>query len=93
MINFRLNQGWAIYGPRAGSGPPHCFIRPTYACLNHDYSLYGYKFPLKISMKINESSAKINTVIFYVLSAPEYNMQNESHIPQTHQSESETKSK
>ena len=37
-------------------------IRPTCACRNHDYSLYGYKFPLKISMKINESSAKINIV-------------------------------
>ena len=44
-------------------------------------------------MKINESSAKINTVIFYVLSAPEYNVQNEPHIPQTDPSESETKSK
>ena len=41
-------------------------------------------------MKINESSAKINTVIFYVLSAPEYNVQNELHIPQTEPSESPT---
>ena len=65
-----LNQRWAIYGPRAGSGPPQHFIWPTCACRNHDYSLYGYKFPLKISMKINKSSAKINIVIFHILSAP-----------------------
>ena len=38
-------------------------------------------------MKINESSAKINTVIFYVLSAPEYNVQNEPLIPQINPSE------
>ena len=50
--------------------PPQCFIRPTCACRNHDYSLYGYKFSLKILMKINKSSAKTNTVIFHVLTAP-----------------------
>ena len=38
-------------------------------------------------MKINELLAKIVTVIFYVLSAPEYYVQNEPHIPQTHASE------
>ena len=31
-------------------------------------------------MKINKSSAKINTVIF----APEHNVQNKPHIPQLH---------
>ena len=58
---------WAIYGP------PQGFIQPTCACRNYEYSLCGYRFRLKILMKINESSAKINTVVFYVLSAPEYN--------------------
>ena len=81
MFRDGLRQGWAIYGLRAGSGPPQCFIRPTSAYRNHDYNLYGYKFPLKISMKINESSDKINIAIFYVLSAPEYYVQNEPHIP------------
>ena len=83
----RLIQGWAIYGPRAESGPPQCFIRSTCACRNHDYSLYGYKFPFEISMKINQSSAKIDTVTFHELSAPEHNVQNKPHIPQTHPSE------
>ena len=86
-VFMTIQQGWAIYDPRAGSGPPQRFIRPTSACRNHDYSLYGYKFLLKISMKIKESSDKTNIVIFYVLSAPEYYVQNEPHIPQTHPSE------
>ena len=28
----RLGQGWENYGPRAKSGPPKRFIRPTCAC-------------------------------------------------------------
>ena len=66
-------QGWAIYDPRAGSGPPQGFIRPTCACRNYKYSLGEYRFPLKILMKINKSLAKINTAVFCVLSALEYN--------------------
>ncbi len=29
LVNKGLGQGWATYGPRAGSGPPSIFIRPT----------------------------------------------------------------
>ena len=56
-----------------GPDPAHRKSRPTCACRNYKYSLCEYRFPLKILMKINESLAKINTAVFYVLSAPEYN--------------------
>ena len=64
--------------PKTGVGNlrPAGRIRPTCACRNYKYSLCEYRFPLKILIKINESLAKINTAVFYVLSAPEYNHHN-----------------
>ena len=57
--------------PTAGFHPAHlCLPKLRYITLN---SLCEYRFPLKILMKINESLAKINTAVFYILSAPEYN--------------------
>jgi len=32
ISTYYIGQGWANYGPRAGSGPLKRFIRPTCAC-------------------------------------------------------------